>query len=324
MEHKNASAEMPQAVARVRIGGSRASRLSRIMRHWQLYLLLLLPLAFLIIFKYAPMFGLQIAFRDYNPGAGMAESPWVGMKHFNNFFNSREFKRLLSNTLILGLYALLAGIPLPIMLALGINTSRSRRFGKTAQLVTYAPYFVSVVIVVTMVTQFLAMRGGMFNNIRAMFGLKAINLMADPGAFRHIYVISEIWQKTGYNAVIYIAALASVSPELYEAATIDGASLFQRVLRIDLPSLIPTAMILLIINVGGVINVAYDKVLLLQTPMNMETADVINTYVYRMGIGSGQYSYASAIGFFNSVIAIILLLSTDLLARKVSEVSLFN
>lgn len=300
-----------------------ASRWAQIRRHWQLYLLLLIPIAFLIVFKYVPIASLQIAFRDYNPGVGVWQSKWVGFKHFMNFFRSHEFGRLLSNTLILGLLTVLINIPCPIILALSINSCRKRSVGKTAQMITYAPYFISTVIVVTMVTQFLAVRGGMLNNIRDLFGLDPVNLMASAKAFRPIYIISHIWQQTGYNAVIYIAALASVSPELYEAAMIDGASIMQRIIYIDLPAIVPVAVILLIMNCGNIINVSYDKVLLLQNPMNMETADVINTYVYRMGISSGQYSYSSAIGMFNSVLAILMLLITDFTAKKVSDISLF-
>ncbi|MDR1262113.1 MAG: sugar ABC transporter permease, partial [Oscillospiraceae bacterium] len=210
---------------------------SRVRRHWQLYIFLLIPLVFLAAFKYAPMFGLQIAFRDYNIGLGVWGSRWVGMKYFRTFINSFEFPRLLGNTLAIGVYSLLVGLPCQIILALSINACRGRVLGKTAQTVTYAPYFISSVILVTIVMQLLAVRGGMLNNVREMLGMQPINLMARPGAFRHIYVWSGVWQETGYGAVIYIAALAGVNPELYEAATIDGASVLHRIWHIDIPSI---------------------------------------------------------------------------------------
>ncbi|MDR2657718.1 MAG: ABC transporter permease subunit, partial [Oscillospiraceae bacterium] len=234
---------------------------SRVTRHWQLYIFLLIPLVFLGAFKYAPMFGLQIAFRDYNIGLGVWGSRWVGMKYFRTFINSFEFPRLLRNTLAIGVYSLLVGLPCQIILALSINACRGRVLSKAAQMVTYAPYFISSVILVTIVMQFLAVRGGMLNNVRAMLGMQPINLMARPGAFRHIYVWSGVWQETGYGAVIYIAALAGVNPELYEAATIDGASVLQRIWHIDMPSIMPVAVILLIMKCGGIINVGHEKVL---------------------------------------------------------------
>lgn len=296
---------------------------AKIAKHWQLYLLLLLPLVYLLIFKYQPIYGVQIAFRDYSPAFGISGSPWVGFKHFQNFFSSYQFGRLLSNTLILGVYTLVASIPFPILLALSINSVRCKTLGKTAQMITYAPYFISTVILVSMITQILAVRGGLLNNVLAIFGIEPVNLMASPTAFRHIYVISNIWQGTGYNAVIYIAALAGINPELYEAARIDGASIWQRLRYIDLPGISSVAIMLLILNCGSIINISYEKVLLLQNDMNMETADVISTYVYRMGITSAQYSYSAAIGLFNSVVSVILLLLVNAAAKRFSDTSLF-
>ncbi|MDR1060214.1 MAG: ABC transporter permease subunit [Clostridiales bacterium] len=312
------------------IGGRRAARRKKRRRarylarkHWQLYLLLAVPVALLITFKYVPIYGVQIAFRDYSPAKGFSGSDWVGLKHFINFFSSHQFGRLLSNTLTIGFFTLLANIPAPIVLALAINECRWRIFGKTVQMVTYAPYFISTVVVTSMIMQFLAMRGGMLNGFRDMLGLPAVNLMADPSAFPAIYVISDLWQRTGYGAVIYLAALASVSPDLYEAARIDGATIFQKIRYIDLPSLMPMATMLLIMNCGSVINVGYEKVYLLQNQLNIERADVINTYVYRMGITSAQYSYSAAIGLFNSVVSILLVVAANQIAKKASETSLF-
>ncbi len=292
-------------------------------RHWQLYLLLVLPVAQLIIFKYVPIYGVQIAFREYSPVQGIMGSPWVGMKHFINFFSSHQFARLLTNTLSVGFWSLIITIPFSVILALSINESLSRRYAKVVQMVTYAPYFISVVIITSMIIQILAVRGGLLNSVRALFGLKAVNLMASPKAFLPIYVISNVWQAAGYNAVIFLAALAAVSPELYEAAKIDGANIYQKIRHIDLPSVLPTMVMMLILNAGSIINVGYEKVLLLQNKMNMDAADVINTYVYRMGITSAQYSYSSAIGLFNSVVALALLLMVNWVAKKYSETSLF-
>lgn len=297
--------------------------LMKIGKHWQLYLMLLIPIVYLLIFKYQPMYGVQIAFRDFNPALGIMGSPWRGMKHFINFFNSREFVRLLKNTILLGLYSMLVSIPCPILLAVALNEAKSRFFSKSVQMVTYAPYFISTVILVSMVTQFLAMRGGMLNNFRALFGMEPINLMGDPKAFRSIYIISGIWQGTGYGAVIYVAALAGINPELYEAAKIDGATILQKIWNIDLPGIMPTVIMLMILNCGSIINVGYEKVLLLQTPLNMDTSDVISTYVYRIGIQNAQYSYSAAIGLFNSVVSILLLLIANKFAGRVSETSLF-
>lgn len=296
---------------------------AKILKHWQLYLMLLLPLIFVAIFKYQPIYGVQIAFKDYNPMAGISGSEWVGLKHFMNFFNSHQFTRLLSNTLILGFESMLINIPCPIILGLALNEVKNKHFSKTAQLVTYAPYFISTVILTSMVTQLLATHGGLLNNILAMLDIAPINLMMDPNSFRAIYIISGVWQTTGYGAVIYIAALAGVNPELYEAARIDGASIWQKIRHIDIPTIMPVAIMLLIMNCGSIINVGYEKVLLLQNQLNMEKADVISTYVYRMGIGSSQYSYSAAIGLFNSVISILLLLVVNKISSKVTDTSLF-
>lgn len=296
---------------------------AKILKHWQLYLMLLLPLIFVAIFKYQPIYGVQIAFKDYNPMAGISGSEWVGLKHFMNFFNSHQFTRLLSNTLILGFESMLINIPCPIILGLALNEVKNKHFSKTAQLVTYAPYFISTVILTSMVTQLLATHGGLFNNILAMLDIAPINVMMDPNSFRAIYIISGVWQTTGYGAVIYIAALAGVNPELYEAARIDGASIWQKIRHIDIPTIMPVAIMLLIMNCGSIINVGYEKVLLLQNQLNMEKADVISTYVYRMGIGSSQYSYSAAIGLFNSVISILLLLVVNKISSKVTDTSLF-
>jgi putative aldouronate transport system permease protein len=291
--------------------------------HWRLYIMLLPPVIYLIIFKYWPIYGLQIAFREYSPVLGFLGSPWVGLKHFENFFTSYQFSRLLSNTLILGIESMILSIPFPIILALSLNSAKNKKASKAVQMITYAPYFISTVIVVSLVTQFLATRGGMFNIMRGWFGLESINLLSNPAAFRPIYIISAIWQTTGYGAIIYLASLAGISPDLYEAAKLDGATIAQRIKHIDLPSVMPVVVILAIMNCGSIINVGFEKVLLLQNQMNMSTADVISTYVYRIGIQSAQFSYSTAIGLFNSVISVVLLLSVNWFSKKLTDTSLF-
>lgn len=291
--------------------------------HIGLYIMLIVPVLYLIVFKYWPIYGVQIAFRDYMPSKGFTGSPWVGLKHFKAFFSSHQFGRLLSNTLILGTMTMLVSIPCPIILALSINSSKSKRLGKVVQMITYAPYFISTVILVSLVMQFLETRGGLFNVIRGWFGMEAVNLLGNPSAFRPIYMITSVWQTTGYGAVIYLASLASVSSELYEAAEIDGASVLQKIRYIDLPSIMPQVIMLAIMNCGSIINVGFEKVLLLQNQMNMSTADVISTYVYRIGIGSAQYSYSAAIGLFNSIVAVVLLLAVNWFSKKATQTSLF-
>lgn len=295
----------------------------KVIPHWRLYVMLIPPIIYLIVFKYWPIYGLQIAFREYTPVLGFSGSPWVGLKHFKNFFTSYQFVRLLSNTLILGTESLIASIPCPIILALALNSAKQKRMAKAVQLITYAPYFISTVILVSLVTQFLAVRGGMFNIIRDWMGLDSINLLSDPKAFRPIYILSGIWQGTGYGAIIYLASLAGVSPDLYEAAKLDGATILQRIRYIDLPSILPVAVILAIMNCGSIINVGFEKVLLLQNQLNMSMSDVISTYVYRIGIGSSQFSYSTAIGLFNSLVSVVLLVLVNWFSKKATENSLF-
>jgi putative aldouronate transport system permease protein len=291
--------------------------------HWRLYVMLLPPVVYLIIFKYWPIYGLQIAFREYTPVLGFTRSPWVGFKHFENFFTSHQFVKLLSNTLILGIESMILSIPCPIILALSLNSAKHKKASKAVQMITYAPYFISTVIIVSLITQFLATRGGMFNIMRGWFGLESINLLSNPKSFRPIYIISGIWQTTGYGAIIYLASLAGISPDLYEAAKLDGATIMQRIKYIDLPSVMPVAVILAIMNCGSIINVGFEKVLLLQNQMNMATADVISTYVYRIGIQNAQFSYSTAIGLFNSVVSVVLLLSVNWFSKKLTDTSLF-
>lgn len=302
--------------------GAGSSLSKRILKHWQLYLLILPSLLSVIIFKYIPMYGVQIAFRDYQPAKGFMGSPWVGLKYFQDFFSSYQFSRLLINTLSISIYSLLALLPVPVILALSLNETRWRFFKKSVQTITYAPYFISTVVLVSIIFQFLSPYG-LLNNLLGLFGIEKVDLMANPALFKSLYVWSGVWQQAGYYAVIYLAALAGINSELYEAAWIDGASTLQKIIHIDLPGIMPTIIIILILNTASILNVDYQKILLMQNQLNMEVSDVISTYVYRQGLVSVQYSFSSAIGLFNSVISMILFYGVNSMARKYSQTSLW-
>lgn len=290
---------------------------------WDLYLLLLIPLAWYIVFQYVPMYGLQIAFRRFNPSRGITQSPWVGMMYFNQFFHSYYFTDLLWNTLILSVYQMAAGFPIPIVLALLINEIQSRPLRKAVQNITYVPYFLSVVVVVSMLNLFSNPSYGLFNKLGALFGLEAVDYIAKAEYFRPMYVFSNVWQNMGFNSVIYIAALTSIDPQLYEAASIDGASRLQKIWHISLPGILPTIIILFIMRIGSLMNVGFEKVLLMQNPVNTVTSDVISTFIYRNGIQKGQFSYSAAVGIFNSLINLILLVGANTLSRRVTDSSLW-
>ncbi|NLM09230.1 MAG: sugar ABC transporter permease [Clostridiaceae bacterium] len=293
-----------------------------ISRHWQLYILLLFPVIWTFLFRYYPMYGVQIAFRDFNPGLGILQSKWVGLKYFKMFLTSPQFKQLLINTFAISIYSILASAPIPIILAVALNECKIRPFAKTVQIVTYAPYFISTVILVAMVNQVLSPIG-LLNNVIKLFGGEAVNLLAKPKLFRSIYVWSGIWQSAGYSSVIYLAALSGINKELYEAARIDGASTLQKIMYIDLPGIMPTFIILLILNSASVLNVGYEKIYLMQNPLNLSVSEVISTYVYKIGLTSAQYSYSSAIGLFNSVVSMVMMTLVNFIAKKTSETSLW-
>ncbi|MDR2375693.1 MAG: ABC transporter permease subunit [Treponema sp.] len=295
----------------------------KILRCWQLYLLLLLPMAVIIIFSYGPMYGLQIAFKNYRPRDGFWGSAWVGLQHFRTFFSNFQIKRLIFNTLGISVYSLIAGFPIPIILAILINECTNRAFKKTVQMVTFAPYFISTVVMVSMILMFLGVYSGPINNLLASMGRERMDFMAKPELFKSIYVWTGVWQGAGYSSVIYIAALSSIDPTLYEAAIIDGANKFQRIIHIDIPGIMPTIIILLILSFGGIMSVGFEKIYLMQNQLNMSTSDVISTYVYRMGLENAQYSFSTAIGLFNSVINTVLLVIVNQIARRVGETSLW-
>ena len=297
----------------------------RISENWQLYLLVFLPVVFIVVFHYVPMYGAQIAFRNFRITDSITSGDWVGFAHFVRFFNSFEFSRLMVNTIAISLYSLLAGFPLPIILAISLNYAYNLKYKKIVQMATYAPHFISTVVLVSMVLLFLSPHTGIVNNIRELFGFERINFMGRMEYWRHLFVWSGIWQATGFNSIIFIAALAGIDPQLHEAALVDGASKLRRIWHVDLPGIMPTAVILLILNCGFILSVGFDRVFLMQNPINLRVSEIISTYVYKIGLASPtfNFSYPAAIGLFQSVVGFILLLIVNAFAKKVGETSLF-
>lgn len=293
-------------------------------KNWGLYLLVALPLLYLILLKYWPMYGVQIAFRNYSPARSIEESPWVGLKYFEKFMGNYQFTRILLNTIAISLYSLVT-FPLPIILAVMLNYVTHAKFKKTVQMISYMPHFISTVVMVGIILQFLDVRSGLLNMLLALFGVEPVNFMAKPQYFRAIYVLSGVWQSLGYNSIIYIAALSGVSPELHEAAIVDGANILKRIWHIDLPGILPTISILLIMQCGSILSVGYEKIYLMQNSLNASVSEIISTYVYKQGIAAAmpQYSYATAIGLFVSVVNVILLVTVNATSSKLSGSSLF-
>jgi len=296
-------------------------------KNWQLYVMLSLPVTWLIVFQYVPMFGAQIAFRDYTPQGGFAglyQADWVGMKHFQRFFELPNFWTVLRNTLVLNVYALLAGFPLPIVLALALNYVGKMWFRRTVQLVSYAPHFISVVVIVGMLFLFVDDTGILVQFLN-VFGYDGGGLMENASYWKSLYVWSGVWQNLGFAAIIYLAALSGIDPTLHEAAIIDGANKLQRMRDIDLPGIMPVTIILLILNVGQLLSTGFEKVLLMQNPLNMSTSEVIDTLVYRLAFDSifPQFSLATAVGLFKGLIGLILILAVNQLARRMKQASLF-
>lgn len=309
---------------RVRLAGEKFSFKREWQKYRELYLLFLVPLTILIIFKYIPMYGAQIAFRNYKPTKGIAGSEWVGFKNFIKFFTSSYFKTTIVNTLTINVYSLLT-FPLSVIFALILRYVPLKRFGKSVQMVSYAPHFISTVVVCGLLTLFLNARIGMINKVIGLFGGTAQNWMGKTGAFKHIYVWSDVWQHLGFNSVIFISALAGVPSEQHEAAVVDGASLLQRIFHVDIPFIMPTFIILFILRVGSLLNIGYEKVLMLQNDLNRGASEIISTYTYKIALQSQvpQYSYAAAIGLFTSIINLILLLSVNSITRKMNDNSLW-
>lgn len=316
--------DMITTAAKNRIRPGTWRYLSRYIRnYYQLYLLILPAVVFIIVFNYWPMYGIQIAFKDFRPGRGFAGSEWVGLEHFIRFFKTPTVWKLIRNTLGISLYGLAAGFPIPILLAVMINEVRSARFRKTVQMITYAPYFLSTVVLCGMVLLFLEKNTGFFNALVVLFGGEAKDWINKKEYLWSIYVWSGIWQGAGWGSIIYLAALSTVSQEIVEASIIDGANRLQKIFHVDLPAIVPTIIILLILSIGSLIGVGYEKILLLQTSLNMDTSDVLSTYTYRLGIIGGQYDYTTAIGLANSLVNALLLVLVNSIARKAGETSLW-
>ncbi|MFK0525968.1 ABC transporter permease [Paenibacillus illinoisensis] len=292
-------------------------------KHWELYLLVLPPVLYLLIFKYIPMVGVQIAFKDFSVVKGIWGSPWVGFKHFEAFFESPNFWLLIKNTIGISFYSLIAGFPIPILLALALNEIRTGYFKKTVQMVTYAPHFISTVVMVSIIILMLSPHVGVVDKLFTLLGFPMTNFMGIPEYFKSIYVWSGVWQGMGYSSIIYIAALAGVDPSLYEAAKMDGASRLRKIWHIDLPTLVPVTVIMLILSLGSIMGVGFEKIYLMQNPLNTSASEVISTYVYKVGLIGANFSFSSAVGLFNSIINLILLIIVNGISRKVSQNSLW-
>lgn len=295
----------------------------RILMNYQLYLFLLPALVWYAIFCYGPIYGIQIAFKDFNGAFGIRGSPWVGFKHFRNFFNSYYIWVLLRNTVFLSLYSLIAGFPLPIILALMLKEVNSERYRRLIQTISYAPHFISTVVLVGMLKLMLAPSYGVINNLMVAVGLEPKNYMSISAYFRHIYVWSGIWQNLGWNSIIYLATLSLVNPEHHEAAMIDGAGRLRRIWYINIPTIVPTMSIILILNAGSIMSVGFEKVFLMQNDLILDRAEVISTFVYKRGLIHPNFSFASAVGLFNNVVNFLMLLIVNYIARRLSETSLF-
>ena len=296
------------------------------LNNWQLYLMLLLPVIWLLVFCYAPMSGIQIAFKDFKIRQGIWGSPWVGFDNFERFFTSYQFFRVLKNTLVISLYSLVASFPLPIVLALSLNVVRKAAYKKFVQMVTYIPHFISVIVIVGMILQMFNSRIGLYGTVyTALTGQPAPDILSKASAFPHLYVWSGVWQEVGWGSIIYLSALSAVDPALHEAAIVDGASRYKRVLVLDLPTVLPTATIMLIMNAGRIMTIGFEKVYLMQNDLNLTTSEIISTYVYKVSLGptGGDFSLGAAIGLFNSVINLVLILLVNAVTKRMGGTSLW-
>ncbi|WP_378949455.1 ABC transporter permease [Paracoccus sp. R86501] len=292
-------------------------------REWQLYLLLLPTIIWLLVFLYKPMYGLQIAFKDYSIFRGVAGSPWIGLEHFYTLFGNDQFLRALKNTVIISFYSLLFGFPVPILLALMFNEVLNATFKKTAQTIVYLPHFISSVIIAGIVITAFSPSAGIVNTVMGWFGVDPVYFLTKPEWFRPIFVGTGIWQEAGFQSIVYLAAMAGISPTLYESAVVDGASRWQMVWKITLPSILPTIIIMLIIRIGNMLEVSFEMIILLYQPATYETADVVNTFIYRQGLQGGQYDLAAAAGLFNAVVAFVLVMTANTVAKRYSRTSLW-
>jgi putative aldouronate transport system permease protein len=305
-------------------GKQRKWTLGKVLRSWQLYVLLLPALVWLLLFAYYPMYGLLIAFKDFKGKMGIMGSPWADpiFKHFEAFFSTSIAVNAIWNTVSISLLTLVVGFPVPVVFALLLNQIQNSRIRRSVQTISYAPYFLSTVVIVSIVSMLFS-ANGLVNGLITATGSKEIFFTSLPEWFRPLYIGSSVWQTMGFNAIIYIAALVGISPEYYEAAIVDGATRFQRIMRIDLPLIMPTVILMLILNVGNIMNVGYEKAFLMQNSMNTTVSELISTYVYKVGLQQAQYSFATAVGLFNSVVNFILLLIVNLVSKRFSDISIF-
>ena len=304
-------------------GGGWESVRKKLIKSLPYYALILLPLAYMLVFRYYPMLGAQIAFKDYKVRLGIWASPWVGMKHFATFFKSANSWLIIKNTLVISLYSLLASFPIPIILAVCLNESNVKWFKKSVQMITYMPYFISTVVLVSMILQFTDISSGIVSQMYRLFGAQAPNVMGEVGSFRSLYVWTGVWQTMGYSAIVYLAALSGVPLDLYEAAKVDGASKMRKILSVDLPYIAPTIITLFILNAGSILSVGFEKIYLMQNNFNTPVSEVISTYVYKVGILNNSFSFSTAVGLFNSVVNLVMLLVVNQLSRRISDVSVF-
>lgn len=303
--------------------GPSVSLWKRCLQYKELLLFLLPAVVLVLVFNYFPMYGIIMAFQDFVPSKGIWGSSFVGLAQFERFFRLPTFGSLIGNTVKISLLSLVVNFPLPIFLALLLNQIQKEKVRKAAQTLTYMPHFISVVVAVGMLNVLLSPSGGIYGGICKAFGIKGVNIFGKLGAFQWLYVFSDAWQHTGWNSIIYLAALSSVDPSLYEAATVDGANRLDKLFHIDIPTLVPTMVILLILNTGNILNVGFEKIFLMQNPSNAAVSEVISTYVYKIGLKSAQYSFSAAVGLFNTVINFIVLLFVNQVSKKVADTSLW-
>ncbi|WP_300517709.1 ABC transporter permease subunit [Aliiroseovarius sp.] len=305
----------------------KAGRIQRVgdhlRREWQIYLLLLPTIIWLLLFLYKPMYGLQIAFKDYSVFRGIADSPWIGFEHFETLFNNDQFIRAIRNTLIISVYSLIIGFPVPILLALMFNEVLNQGFKKATQTIVYLPHFISSVIIAGIVITAYSPSAGIVNTVIGWFGFDPVYFLTRPEWFRPIFIGTGIWQEAGFQSIVYLAAIAGVSPTLYESAVVDGASRWQMMWKITIPSILPTIIIMLIIRIGNILEVSFEMIILLYQPATYATADVVNTFIYRQGIQGGQYDLAAAAGLFNAVVAFVLVITANTISKRYSRTSLW-
>lgn len=291
-------------------------------RHYMLYLLLIPVLLYYLVWCYGPMYGIQVAFKDFSPRKGIEGSDWIGLQNFVSFFTGAYAWRTISNTFIISFLNMLIGFPLPIIFALMLNEIRGKFFKRTVQTISYMPYFISLVVLCGILVDFCASTG-VFGEIQALFGVEPVNLLSEAKYFRSIYILSDIWQKLGWDSIIFLSALSAINTDLFEAAKIDGASRFKQILHVSIPGIMPTIAILLVLRIGGMMSLGFEKIILLYNGLTYETADVISSFVYRKGLVENDFGYATAVGLFNSLVNLVLVVSANKISGKLTETSLW-